>query len=136
MTSQARAWLKKYYPIPAKKCSAGKALSHSIRKWEGLCVTEAYDLRLDGTEVQDKYYKSVLNVDSDTCALCTHYQLPGDYTPCLNCPLYIVRGEVRCDVVMVDEATSPYHAFVDNQDPFAMLSWLLRAENKKGRKKQ
>jgi hypothetical protein len=124
-------WKIEFYPVEAQDVPVKQALDHSIRKWEGLRRENLvrHECHARGGVFCSPYVASgdddKLEIDADTCALCTHHYTERN---CPSCPLSLVRGGVRCDRVMDDEAPHPYAAFLDLKDPEPMLKWLYAAK--------
>jgi hypothetical protein len=123
-------WLEKYYPKEACYTTKEEALEHSIRKWEGLLFEN-----LPGD------FELPVEIDAETCALCYHYMDDSADIPptteeeyviylergCGECPLFKVRGDVRCDNTMEDEISPPYISYFENGNPAPMIDWLKKA---------
>lgn len=123
------AWKEKYYPQEASATSKEEALDHSIRKWEGLypSILKEYGLVKCDDSIYEIEQPSInIHIDSDTCALCYHFQ--GDPHDCTECPLAISRNGVRCDRLMNGECISPYAKFLNKNDPTNMLHALKLAK--------
>ena len=114
-----QTWKKEFYPIPAEQVLSADAVAHSLRKWEGLKPKNLakHDLISHGEVIIDDDGNE-LGIDASSCALCNHY-IDDD---CAECPLALVRGGVSC--AMRD---SPYHAFMESDDPNPMIKWLKKA---------
>ena len=71
-----KAWLAKYYPVPADKVPKERAARESLRKWRGLTpeVLEAYGLTKDRGSVTVTDGKEFHYVAVDTCPLCQHFR--------------------------------------------------------------
>lgn len=124
------AWKKKYYPVGASKVSKAGALDHSIRKWPGLspAVLKRYGLTFNAPYIRDDV--SSFSIDADSCALCVRYY---EEDGCGKCPLYRVRGDVRCDHVTEHEIKSPFFSSTSNGDNRPMLRWLRKAKKMEGK---
>ena len=107
MTEKAKAWLKKYYPIPANKCKKKDALAHSIRKWEGLQpkVLAKYGLQIDWalSIVYDETEDRVMRISAGTCALCRFFYLR-------RCPLMPRGCDKTCNGLWIKFTCRPYDA--------------------------
>jgi hypothetical protein len=114
-----QSWIDEYYPVEAKDVSEAGALEHSLRKWRGL---RPANLARHGLS------EPPIWVDCTTCALCVQCS-PHD-NGCAKCPLYQVRGNVRCDRTRQDEKRAPYWEWTKRSNPEPMIQWLHRAEEK------
>lgn len=110
--------MKEFYPIDAHEVPREDAISHSLRKWEGLqpealakhkVTFKAYEGR-----IQDRH--SSLDIDDSTCALCAHHI----DAQCESCPLQILLGG-RCDGF-----GGPYSIARHDKDTQPMLDSLRR----------
>lgn len=119
-------WLTRYYPKPADEVGVRAAVQHSLRKWRGLRVIGQYGIHQQNTQLRDANKNVVLEVITDSCALCQHYFTPDN--GCAMCPLSIIRGRVPCDVALVDEDRSPWEQWVKEGDPEPMIRWLEKAK--------
>lgn len=118
-----KTWLKEFYPVPAHKVSAEDALDHSIKKWEGALEENLEKHGLDCPPMG--FY-------SDSCALCAHYYMATDNKPvCGGCPLFMVRGNVKCYVKRPCEEMSPFNEYNSFSNPRPMLTWLKKAKEMK-----
>lgn len=122
-------WKKIYYPIEAEAAAKGSmldAVNHSFKKWSGLTprILEKYNLVTTAgfIGVESKPYD--FWIDDNSCALCQKYI----NAECKKCPLYIVRGDVRCDNHRSTEDMTPYQEFSANGNPKPMLKWLRKAQ--------
>lgn len=120
-----KTWKAEFYPKPASRVSKKDALAHSLRKWEGLkranlkkhsLKRAAFGWRVLGDENDNR-----IEIDADTCALCTHY-IKGSFENCVECPLYAVRAE-NC----YGTDGSPYSEFTDNGDARPMIRLIKKA---------
>lgn len=139
-------WEAEFYPTEAEKTRREDALTHSLRKWEGL-KKENLDKHglsiVHGAIAEEGYDKTKspftgdnpehsLRMHSGNCALCHHYEYPGwDYSTvskCKPCPLYQARGGRRCDVPRSDESESSWHHLTRFNDPMPMIAWLEKSK--------
>lgn len=113
------SWMSEFYPVDASAVSKAQALNHSIRKWMGLLPENLKRHRLS---------EPPFSVDADTCALC---KIHWTQESCGECPLYLVRGRVRCDSETVADAPgwSPFDAYTERGNARPMLAWLLAAKH-------
>lgn len=111
-------WIAEFYPIPANKVSAEDAVDHSIKKWEGALEE---NLKKHGLDCPP------MGFCSDSCALCAHHAQHG----CIHCPLFIVRGNVRCYRERPRERVSPFDRYDLQGNPRPMLTWLKKAKEMK-----
>ena len=111
-------WIAEFYPIPADKVPAEDALDHSIRKWEGAL---AKNLEKHGLE------RPPIGFYDDSCALCVHHI----EWCCLDCPLFIARGDVKCYEKRPHEKLSPFALYDNEGNPRPMLAWLKKAKEMK-----
>lgn len=128
-------WAKKYYPIPANKCKKADAVDHSLQKWIGLRSKnlKAHGLFSDGfglCEYTNCDAPCVLDIDSDTCALCQHHV--GRVGNCQGCPLFVALGGSRCD----RDPDSPYWLWTDDENPEPMIRALRKAKKLVDAKKE
>ena len=107
MTEKAKAWLKKYYPVPVIKCKKKDALAHSIRKWEGLQskVLVKYGLLIDynGSFLYDEKGDLVIWIGGETCALCRFFDLR-------RCPLMPRGCDNTCNGLWIKLTRHPHDA--------------------------
>ncbi len=123
-------WLKKYYPIPARKVEGTDLdlLDHSIKKWEGLLDLEQYGLEfvpaLAAVRIKETCW-IILFVDGESCALCKRYQKYNRKQLCCGkCPLAISLG-LPCDQrVSNTDAGTFYHSLYN---PQIMIDALKKA---------
>ena len=124
MTEKAKAWLKKYYPVPVIKCKKKDALAHSIRKWEGLQskVLVKYGLEIDysGPILCDEKGDRVMVIGAETCALCRFFYRS-------RCPLMSRGCDARCNWLWVKFTLYPH-------DAASMLRGLKAAQKRIGKK--
>lgn len=128
-------WKKKYYPVSAnslENATVLAALNHSIKKWKGLdgSILLKYGLRLFWGDImmEDVFASPTLvlfRIASDTCALCIKFDI--EEIDCRGCPLFEVRGQVRCDQLRPKEKQSPYYSMLTG-NPKPMQEWLERAK--------
>ena len=126
-----RTWKKEFYSVPADRVSEENALKHSLKKWIGLLSTnrEKHNVKLynnclcDIADIEDPYDN--LDIDSDSCALCAHF-IDND---CLECPLYKIDGDKRCD-----DPDGAYYLFMDRGAVRPMISLLERASQEQEKK--
>lgn len=111
-------WMKEFYPVNAEEVPREDAISHSLRKWEGLQpeALAKHKVKFKATEgyIQDRH--SSLDIDDSTCALCAHHIDAN----CESCPLQILL-DGRCD-----EFGGPYSVARYNKDVQPMLNSLRR----------
>lgn len=130
------SWKQEFYPIEANEVSKENAISHSIRKWEGL---RKENLKKHGVYVKgslswliDNIADKTFILRSSTCALCyLYYEGFSNTNQCLECPLYRIRNNVQCDEKMKNEKYSPYSNLHDrgrNGSPEPMIMWLKLAK--------
>ena len=121
-------WLRRYYQTPADKVPKKEAIRHSLRKWRGLRVIEDYGLDVSSGSLFSKDTKElVLEVGSDTCALCVHYFDGSKENMCQKCPLAKVRGGIPCDGLRLGEHNHPFSLWGIKHDPEPMIKWLRQA---------
>ena len=118
-----KTWLAEYMPVPASEAAHSKraALEHSKRWWRGL---RASNLRRHRVLLYD-VYRDADNLNADrSSALCKRYAATYD-EPCVGCPLFASRGNVRCDVKRPShENRAPHHEWTRNHDPEPMIAAL------------
>lgn len=119
-------WLNKYYPKPADEVGVRAALQHSLRKWRGLRVIGQYGISQKGSELLDADLSFVLEISSDSCALCQHH-LDEDNN-CPKCPLSLIRDRVPCDRARPGETETPWKSWVVDENPEPMIRWLEKAK--------
>ena len=128
-----QTWKQEFYPTEARNTLIQKALSHTIRKWKGLrpknlrkhnlCVKRR-DIKLYDKE-NLRGFVQAFKFNSDNCALCIHHLvIDNNIDRCETCPLYIVRGQLKCTVQRPSMET--HHPFY--YKPKAMLAWLQLAK--------
>lgn len=124
-----KTWREEFYPVEAADVSRRSALAHSLRKWEGMrpAALEKHGVERLGADLV--HGASEFTVDSASCALCVHHLYDDD---CTTCPLFKVRGGVRCDQSASGEEMPPYAAFIVRGDPEPMIRLLKLA--KRGRR--
>jgi hypothetical protein len=116
-------WKAEFYPVEASEVAVGlPAIEHSLRKWIGLRKENLVrhgltNVRYCIGESDDKF----LNINSNSCALCTHYI----DQECSECPLVAVRG-MTCDDDF-DEVYAPYQTFGEKGDPEPMIALIQTA---------
>lgn len=129
-----KKWVKKFYPIPVNETTKKEAISHTIRKWQGLSHRnrDKYDVSIieeaDGVPglIDNNNTCDLFPLDVTTCALCYHYY--DECPACGNCPLYLIRNNNECWQPMEGEDKSPYDEI--QQKPGSMLSWLNKCLEK------
>jgi hypothetical protein len=117
-------WKKEFYPVNAADVPIEQALDHSIQKWNGLTEENLAKHGLTAAEL-----KTYFPINSETCALCFHYDGAG--RNCSECPLFLVRKETRCDEESDDDdELSPFHRFSYSREanPQPMIEWLGKAK--------
>lgn len=121
------SWKEEFYKTPAEGVKKGKALDHSLRKWEGLKKgnLRKHGVGLESGSVFDQD-GGCLDIDGNTCALCFHYNR-SFRNGCEGCPLVIVRNGEGCD----SGKDHPYGKFLDG-DPLPMLRLLRKAKGRRG----
>ena len=108
-------WKAEFYPVPADSVAETDALTHSLRKWEGL---RKESLEKHGLRTNVGWFR----IDRSTCALCQRHL--KSYT-CRTCPIATVDVEgnsVCCD----DE----YRIWVFEKDPEPMITLIKNAISK------
>lgn len=134
-----KTWKEEFYAVPANEVAKEDAVSHSLRKWEGLrpANLEKHWVYWDYRGLTD-LPGEVLRIDSNSCALCVHYldnsiaAYEVDEDPphmCSACPLAIARGDVPCDRCMRHEAhmEHPYAMGINPpHNPELMIAWLKK----------
>lgn len=124
-------WKAEFYPIEAMHVEKKDAVDHSLRKWEGMREEnlKKHNVKVNYGDLQDiENDRDRLVISSSSCALCQHYS--RTYA-CPKCPLYEVRGLVRCDHLTGTElldSDSPWHTWVLNTEPLPMIDWLKKAK--------
>lgn len=126
------SWKAEFYPIPAEDCPKEQAITHSLRKWEGLrkdaLGRHAIGLTDSGFLIGGD--RTIFLVNASSCALCEHfYNEANEDEPCANCPLAIARGGFACDCEKPCEHNSPWAAWQYNKwhDPEPMIAALKAA---------
>lgn len=114
----AKSWLKEYYPTRAREVPEEDAVAHSLQKWIGLRKSNL---------ARHKLNKPPIEVNGGTCALCEHF-INIAKPDCPGCPLYEVRGGVRCDTTRSNETDSPFARYYKFTDPRPMIVWLKRID--------
>lgn len=137
----ATRWRRKYYPqrltnVMARRMTWLQCARHALRKWQGLrcSVLKAHKLDVSTAgasilrmDARGQYVK-VFSPRGDTCALCVRASLlyKGNEriygSQCELCPLYAVRGRVKC--TSTDswvERWSPWSYWVGYSDPRPMI---------------
>ena len=111
-------WKEEFYPVPADEVPESQALTHSLRKWEGLRKEN-----LEKHGVKRRLHKvGEFHVDSTTCALCHHHA--GSFW-CYTCPIAgtdEAGNSVNCD--------HEYIKWVGGGDPEPMIELIKNAINK------
>lgn len=129
MAKTPKDWLRKYYPVPAKRMKRASkiaAIEHSLRKWLGLRVIKKYGIRkIDNALIDNTTRQAILDVNFSTCSLCVKY---FDVI-CSKCPLAQVRNGIPCDKPMVSgtKIANPYASFIIKDNPEPMIFWLRKA---------
>lgn len=113
-----KTWMKEFYPIDAHEVPREDAISHSLRKWEGLQpeALAKHKVTFKATEGYIKDRHDSLDIDESTCALCAHHL----DTRCKWCPLQLLLGE-PCDT-----PGQPYSVARQEKDIQPMLDSLMR----------
>jgi len=113
-------WLYLYYPFPASDCPKEKALEHSLQKWRGLRkeVLDEHGLWASTCQVEDAEGQRVLEINTESCALCLYYR--EGYLHCPNCPIAEVT---RC----CTGYSLPWRAWMGDRDPEPMIRALEAA---------
>jgi hypothetical protein len=129
------SWKAEFYPVPADEVPVDQAITHSLRKWEGL-RKENLD-RHELTRIRRRITSrsgSEFRVDGSSCALCHRYLVDGDGdaydVSCDDCPLSIERDGVACDNLFNNEEVSPWNEFDEKGNPEPMIFWLNAAQAK------
>ena len=130
LTMSIATWKKKYCPRSAEYYKGRKdetILKRDIRKWKELYPSKLkrHGLRSGFARLTDDK-GNFYSVDTETCGLCQNYFYAPDF--CSNCPLFIVRGEVRCDSWAIrKEAKAPFGEYLNKGNPKPMIKWLEKA---------
>ncbi len=111
-------WKEEFYPIPADEVPESQALTHSLRKWEGL---RKENLEKHGVGATGGYVDE-MSIDSSTCALCHHHI---DSVRCATCPLVKLTMGGNCD--------SEYVWWNHAGDPEPMIELIKNAINREAR---
>lgn len=109
-----KSWKEEFYPIPADQCAPEDALSHSIRKWEGL---REKNIKKHGL------YTPPIEVDYSTCALCWYWLDNGNDSQCDGCPLPKLTRRRVCN-------GRQYGAWEMHSNPEPMIALLKKARHK------
>lgn len=133
----AKSWQQEFYPTPAHSCSAEDAVKHSLLKWTGLrdenlkrhgvrLTNGGRIMTVESDDLKTRIDYGII-IDSRSCALCIHYT--GLYiSDCINCPVYRVRENTKCDSKTSDEldknVESPWFIFKQRGDPEPMIKVL------------
>ena len=124
-----QSWQKEFYPKPADRTSKASATAHSLQKWLGLTKKnlKKHQCKMVYGRVLSESGGG-LDIDAASCALCHHY-FHYDRNDCGKCPLYLVRGSVKCDHTMATEERDPYGLGTncDGGAPSRMIFWLRKA---------
>ena len=118
-----KTWIAEFYPIPVFEVPIADAAAHSLEKWEGLTKESLAKHKVTLEDIDKTIY-----LGGDSCALCYHhFDGEGEDERCETCPLYLVRGSVKCDDELPDEKYSPFEMGRDHGDPSLMIEWLRKA---------
>ena len=141
-------WKAEFYPIPADATNEADAIDHSLQKWLGLLPENLAkhqvmlfdsDVVEQGADLDSPHTESV-TIDGGSCSLCHHfcetdtYNSHDDESPCVECPLYKVRGAAcddETDDEWADKVPAPWHAFTRakaGHTPQPMIMWLNKAK--------
>lgn len=126
-----KTWSAEFYPVRADDPSIVtdlQAVQHSLLKWRGMSpemldkhgVNVTSNNNLAGTD-------DIFHIDAATCALCVKHMSSPDQRPCDTCPLFLVRGGMRCDFSK-HKTTSPWASWLFLDDNKPMVEWLEKAE--------
>jgi hypothetical protein len=130
MAMSLSTWKQEFYPVPADSVKDdAAAVEHSIRKWEGLRKENLvkHAMRRSDRDIGDD--RDDFGIDCRSCALCVLHRTrdKDGEASCGDCPLYVSRGKVACDVSTDDETIAPYRVFMNCGDPEPMLAALALA---------
>ena len=110
------SWKAEFDSVPARDVPREEAVAHSLRKWQGLLLTnlERHDVYSPGGSllVRDRCSDDAFGIDADSCALCTHYLRGNSFGPgrerarCVDCPLHRALG---CDCDLGDRSPWRQH---------------------------
>jgi hypothetical protein len=133
-----QSWKDEFYPVDADCVAPEDAIAHSLQKWTGLlrenlekhdCSIGLYESVTDHSflcsGVKDRY-GLVLEISSDSCALCSLYFWGRQEHEHTECPLYGVHG-VNCDDVTSRKGLSPWYMWVYEGNPRPMIALLREA---------
>ncbi|MEE9366040.1 MAG: hypothetical protein V3W44_05060 [Dehalococcoidales bacterium] len=123
-------WKKEFYPTLASRCSKGRAVAHSLRKWRGMLNKnlKRHGLKRENCVVIDGAQRFYFIIDSGSCALCKHYI---DVGRCRECPLSEISGRDCGD------ARGPYERWMKTGNAKPMIKALEKAlEREKEAKKE
>lgn len=127
-----KTWKAEFYPITANRASKADAAEHSLRKWTGLLKKNLKKHNLENSwgMLVEEGKASCFPIDTTTCALCRRFYNFDEFDEkheCGDCPLFKVRGDVRCDDPLKSEDYSPFTHFSNTSDPKPMIHWLKKA---------
>lgn len=115
-------WKAEFYPTEAKDCPAEQAITHSLRKWEGLLSENLAKHELAGggcTNISSG--ASSLRIDAESCALCVHHFMDDNEADiCPTCPLSEYNG-TRCDWYDKTGVSLYFHGL---ENPLIMITAL------------
>lgn len=142
-------WLDTYYPITADRMYGVIGnnnlllLQAAIRKWKGLDeeTLAAHGIRRSRYKLMYTHAKTgksctLLKINCSSCTLCQAYVYAVAYetNECVECPLYQIRDNTRCDernsTVCDDDYYAPYEKWLDTGETEAMLKYLTQAYSK------
>lgn len=88
-------WKKEFYPVIATAVSKKDALSHSLKKWQGLAeenLVKHAVIHTQGILSNEEHIGFELEINGVSCALCTHYLEVENTDNCCFCPIKIELG--------------------------------------------
>ena len=114
-------WKAEFYPVKAKDCPEEEYITHALRKYIGTRKENLvrHEVTLRGMTLMDDSDKSMFRLDSETCALCVHYECP-------YCPLHLIDIHLSsCS----DQMGSPWFEFKVYGNPEPMIARLEEIQN-------
>lgn len=132
-----KTWKAEFYPVSARFLvrtggTMSELVEHSLHKWVGLLPENLnkHAVKVRAGCVHDS--ADVLELGSDSCALCVVYFDPSVRGRCQKCPLSEARGGIPCDSMTAaeeaDRGVSPWCAFTLAGDPEPMIFWLRHTQ--------
>jgi hypothetical protein len=136
-------WKAEFYPIPAHETNEADAIDHSLQKWLGLLPEnlDKHGVILDsGIVMEQGEPEDGVAIDAGSCSLCHHFcetdtfNSDDDESPCIECPLYKVRGAAcddETDMEWTSNEPAPWHAFTrerEGHNPMPMIMWLKKTK--------